>query len=438
MRFRTVILLSIWSVVAGALIIGYVMVNIAMRDHIRTRAGADLRTHRSTLLALFTLQLDELGKSSELFAETPRLKAVAELGDTNTVRQLMSELQPGIGADILGIADRNGRQMFGTLSGRSHRFHPSIYYPREDSLRGRVVTGVIALDTAVYRIASAPVLVGPDVVGRLVLGFSITERYLGTLKEMIGSDLALAVGNRLAASTVSGSEREGVSRWLADAAPGSNSGIDTSAEPPTVPAGDEIFMATSLTPPVSGPAGAREPVRLLILKPVRRETELALEPVLRSFIFLSIAVLVVTIGVGFLVSRGVTRPIAGLVRGTAEISRGNYDYEMEIPNGVELKFLATKFGEMSATLKEKVRQLGERNRELELALRKLRETQEELIRSERLAATGKVTAQLSHEIDDPVHNILSSLQTALKRPPPTRRPGSSSRWRTRRSSGSPG
>ena len=127
--------------------------------------------------------------------------------------------------------------------------------------------------------------------------------------------------------------------------------------------------------------------------------------------------LVVTIGVGFLVSRGVTRPIAGLVRGTAEISRGNYDYEMEIPNGVELKFLATKFGEMSATLKEKVRQLGERNMELELALRKLRETQEELIRSERLAATGKLTAQLSHEINNPVHNILSSLQTALKKTP---------------------
>ena len=113
MRFRTVILLSIWSVVAGALIIGYVMVNIAMRDHIRTRAAADLRTHRSTLFALLSLQLDELGKSSELFAETPRLKAVAELGDSNTVRQLMSELQPGIGADVLGIADRNGRQMFG-------------------------------------------------------------------------------------------------------------------------------------------------------------------------------------------------------------------------------------------------------------------------------------------------------------------------------------
>ena len=276
---------------------------------------------------------------------------------------------------------------------------------------------MIALDSAVYRIASAPVLVGPDVVGRLVVGFRITERYLGTLKEMIGSDLALAVADRLAASTVAGGERDGVSRWLAGGAPGIAGDTGTAQRAAHRPVGRRNLHGDIAHAPGLRRVRRRGAVRLLILKPIRRETERALEPVLGSFILLSVAVLVVTIGVGFLVSRGVTRPIAGLVRGTAEISRGNYDYEMEIPNGVELKFLATKFGEMSATLKEKVRQLGERNMELELALRKLRETQEELIRSERLAATGKLTAQLSHEINNPVHNILSSLQTALKKTP---------------------
>ncbi|HLF14634.1 MAG TPA: ATP-binding protein [Bacteroidota bacterium] len=417
MRFRTVILLSIWSVVAGALIVGYVMVNVAMREHISTRAAADLRTHRSTMTALFSLQLEELGKTTELFAETPRLKAVAELGDSNTVRQLMSELQPGIGADILGVADRDGRQMSGSRSGELFRFHPSLFFPRDDSLRARVIAGVTALDTAVYRIASAPILVGTDVVGRLILGFRISDAYLGSLKEMIGSDLALTVDRRPAVTTLAGGEREGIARWLREGATDIDAGPEAAQNLPSIPAGNESFMTTAIAPAGYGPAATRDQVRLVILKPIRRETELALEPVLRSFILLSAAVLVVTIGVGFLVSRGVTRPIAGLVRGTAEISRGNYDYAMEIPKGVELKFLATKFGEMSASLKEKVRQLGERNMELELALRKLRETQEELIRSERLAATGKLTAQLSHEINNPVHNILSSLQTALKKTP---------------------
>jgi signal transduction histidine kinase len=105
------------------------------------------------------------------------------------------------------------------------------------------------------------------------------------------------------------------------------------------------------------------------------------------------------------------------VRGTAEVSRGNYDYKIRAGKGEELTFLAQKFEEMSRSLKEKVHQLAEQNTELEKALQRLKETQQELVKSERLAATGRLTAQLSHEINNPVHNIQSCLQTVLKRLP---------------------
>jgi two-component system NtrC family sensor kinase len=61
--------------------------------------------------------------------------------------------------------------------------------------------------------------------------------------------------------------------------------------------------------------------------------------------------------------------------------------------------------------------LVERNADLDETLQKLREAQQELVRNERLAATGKLTAQLAHEINNPIHNIQSCLQTALKRLP---------------------
>jgi signal transduction histidine kinase len=80
--------------------------------------------------------------------------------------------------------------------------------------------------------------------------------------------------------------------------------------------------------------------------------------------------------------------------------------------------------EMSASLKDKITQLGtlnqdlvERNRTLDETLRQLRSAQQELVRSERLAATGKMTAQLAHEINNPIHNIQSCLKTALGRLP---------------------
>jgi two-component system NtrC family sensor kinase len=79
---------------------------------------------------------------------------------------------------------------------------------------------------------------------------------------------------------------------------------------------------------------------------------------------------------------------------------------------------------MSKSLKEKVDELGRlnkdlvgRNRDLDVTLQKLKEAQEELVKSERLAATGKLTAQLAHEINNPVHNIQSCLKTSLGRLP---------------------
>jgi signal transduction histidine kinase len=119
-----------------------------------------------------------------------------------------------------------------------------------------------------------------------------------------------------------------------------------------------------------------------------------------------------------------TRPIGRLVKGTTEIGRGNYDYDIDVRGKDELSFLAQRFMEMSSSLKEKITQLGklnvdlvERNSALDETLRQLRSTQEELVRSERLAATGKLTAQLAHEINNPIHNIQSCLKTALGRLP---------------------
>jgi signal transduction histidine kinase len=41
--------------------------------------------------------------------------------------------------------------------------------------------------------------------------------------------------------------------------------------------------------------------------------------------------------------------------------------------------------------------------------------QEELVRNERLAVAGKMTAQLSHEVNNPIHNIQSLVDSSLRK-----------------------
>ncbi len=128
--------------------------------------------------------------------------------------------------------------------------------------------------------------------------------------------------------------------------------------------------------------------------------------------------------------RLVSRPVYRLVQATREISRGNLHYSVpgaplgpgELLPRDELAVLAARFDEMRKSLGEKIDQLDQANRmlsrqnvEVEEALRQLRQAQEDLVRSERLAVTGRLMAQLSHEINNPIHNIQSLLQSSVRR-----------------------
>jgi signal transduction histidine kinase len=151
----------------------------------------------------------------------------------------------------------------------------------------------------------------------------------------------------------------------------------------------------------------------------------------RSFlIFLGFAGLAIAVAT-FMFTRYVSKPIEQLVVATKEISRGNLGYIIEHPcsfgaggnqSSDELNFLAKMLDTMRQSLQEKIGQLdqananlSERNKEIEEALQKLKQLQGELIRSERLAVTGKMTAQLSHEINNPIHNIQSLLESSLRK-----------------------
>lgn len=149
----------------------------------------------------------------------------------------------------------------------------------------------------------------------------------------------------------------------------------------------------------------------------------------RSFILFVGFSIVAVIVAGMMFNRFVSRPVEKLVKATTAISGGNLDYEVvEGDEGTvghshdELVFLSLKFDAMRRSLKEKIEQLdeanrslAERNAEIEQALARLKQAQEELVRSERLAATGKMTAQLSHEINNPIHNIQSLLESSLRK-----------------------
>ena len=103
---------------------------------------------------------------------------------------------------------------------------------------------------------------------------------------------------------------------------------------------------------------------------------------------------VVAIGVGLLatgIAARSLRPVRTLIDGVSRIRRGDYEAKIGVDGDDEIAVLAREFDAMAKALKERESQLQQK--------------QQELLRAERLAAIGRVSAQVAHEIRNPLSSI---------------------------------
>jgi len=119
-----------------------------------------------------------------------------------------------------------------------------------------------------------------------------------------------------------------------------------------------------------------------------------------------------------LAARRIVAPIEKLTSGARAIAGG--DLETRIPPGGrdELGTLAGAFNDMAASLSRSQAELTGKHAALSQAHQELREMQEQLLRSERLAAIGQLAAGVSHEIDNPVGIILGLAELLIEETPP--------------------
>jgi two-component system, NtrC family, sensor kinase len=103
---------------------------------------------------------------------------------------------------------------------------------------------------------------------------------------------------------------------------------------------------------------------------------------------------VVAIAVGLLatgIAARSLRPVRMLSEGLGRIRQGDFDTRLGIPGDDEIAQLAAQFDAMVGALRDRD------------AL--LRQKQAELLRAERLAAVGRVSAQVAHEVRNPLSSI---------------------------------
>ena len=133
----------------------------------------------------------------------------------------------------------------------------------------------------------------------------------------------------------------------------------------------------------------------------------------REFLQVGMAALFGALFLAAWIARRVARPITLLTAGARAVGQGNLQTRIDPFGHDEIATLGRAFNEMADNLQRSRRELTEKNSDLEKSYADLHQVQEQLIRSERLAAIGQLAAGVSHEIDNPIGIILGYAELLL-------------------------
>ena len=108
--------------------------------------------------------------------------------------------------------------------------------------------------------------------------------------------------------------------------------------------------------------------------------------------------------IAYLLSNRITRPIHALVSASRQVAGGSLDLQVAVQSRDEIGELASAFNAMTLAVKERDEKLKQ-------------ETQEEVMKAERLAMIGRLAAGVAHELNNPLGSILLFSRLLLQKAP---------------------
>ena len=441
--------LALAVTVLGVIVSTFWVLNYYLRRQVLATLQEEVRHAAQLFVELQQRDGLQLLEKSQILASVPRLKAALDVDDRITLRTELEQLfyqemfapfpyapAPANGSDLNNSVHRHLSDLCLVYNRQGHVVTTLLRAEKNRALIVDTAASFSLPDSVLRSIWSGGerfmiwrhgeqkwwgVLVpmsaggsplGPSIIGALALGIGLDDSSAAHLQQLIGADIVVQFAGEIVAASLPATPRAQLAAALSPSMLISN-------QPAKLTTANENFLALGL------PFFTTETTpRVILLRSLDRSIEQLLRPVQRPLFIVGAVAFLAALLLSLIIARNITRPIARLVEAAHAAGAGKLDQPIQIAARDEIGYLARRFEAMRQSIKQQMEKLTElnaslveRNADLENALAQLRRAQEELVKSEKLAAAGKLTAQLSHEINNPIHNIRSCLETALKKTP---------------------
>jgi len=380
---------ALLTVVAIAVAVYRVNVAVTAQAENELRRGLD---EASSLLDEYrTTLFEHYAREGRLVADLSNMKAAIAEHDAPTARPIAERYQNQIGCDLLVVTDPSARIL--AQAGRL-QIDLSGSVLRDAVTSAKHGTETVSLwphPGGVIQVVTVPSFTGTEFMGTISVGFSLDSQTAETFKRLTNSEIAFAVDNHVAASTLPNVYEAQLQSLVGTA------GIRV------IHLGDGEYVAVSRVLPLQVLAGhtpgGNGPTTTALILRSRTERLRFLSAVHRELAVTAFfAVLAATL-VSYAVARTVTRPLGAITATMREMAAtGDLTRKIALsPKGrwedEDARLLAGTFNTMTDSIARFQREAAQR---------------------ERLSSLGRLSTVVAHEIRNPLMIIRTALRTLKK------------------------
>src|SRR5271165_314374 len=367
MRMRTILLLSLLSLACGLTVMSLVVIRSSLQKQIRSNLAADLLHSTVTFQNLQRQRQQFLDREVALLADLPSLKALMTTPDLNTIQDGGVEFWKVSGSDLFALVNTSGT-VAAVYDSAGVPDRQDIKLQLKRLLESRSDQRYLLSNHRLYQVSFRPLFFGPEVTGTplgfVIAGYSIDDRVSRQVREAASADVIFLAADKVVSSTLDAQHDLDLQRQ--------GGTIAAQAMEQDLWLGKEHYLAASLVIPTF----SEVPVRLLVLKSYDQASIFAMR-LNRLLVVQGLLVLIVGTLLALYISGTITRPLDALLAGARALGSGNFDYKLTGGGARELRELSQAFDTM-------------RNQ--------LRQSQQELVESARMAVIGRMASSISHDL----------------------------------------